>query len=319
MTRSLAGVDTTTDMVLEGIDLSGKTALVTGASSGLGVETARALASRGARVILAARNREKTEAVATSLREATGNDAISVLVVDLSRFGSIREAAQELSSRIDALDLLINNAGVMACPLDRTPEGLEMQFGTNHIGHFLLTCLLVPLLEAAPSARVVNLSSGGHKYSPVLFDDWNFERREYDKWVSYGQAKTANSLFAVALDKRLRGAGVRAFAVHPGAIYTELGRHLTREDIEQMLSGVRGSAEPLKMKTLEQGAATTVWAATAPELEGRGGLYLEDCHIAEPIDEASTVDGVMGYALDEEAAERLWTLSEEIVGERFVF
>jgi NAD(P)-dependent dehydrogenase (short-subunit alcohol dehydrogenase family) len=205
------GFENTTDDVLEGVDLTGKTALVTGASTGLGAETTRALASKGARVILVARNLEKLKAMAASISESTGNSQLSVLQCDLGRFASIREAAAQALEMAPSLDLLINNAGVMACPLGRTAEGHEMQFGTNHLGHFLLTCLLVPALEASGDARIINLSSGGHKYCTVELDDWNFETGDYDKWQAYGRSKTANAQFAVALDKRLSGRGVRAF------------------------------------------------------------------------------------------------------------
>ncbi len=320
MSQPLAGFETTTDQVLDGIDLAGRTALVTGASSGLGAETARALASRGARVWMAARQVEKTQGVADSIAESTGNDRLTVLNLDLNSFSAIRRAAARVASEVDGLDLLINNAGVMACPLERNAEGLEMQFGTNHIGHFLFTGLLAPQLVAGRPARVVNLSSGGHKFSPVLWDDWNFEKGDYDKFTAYGQAKTANALFTVGLDRRLAGQGVRSFAVHPGVILTELGRHMTEEDIKTLMGGDRipgGRTGGLKFKTVEQGAATQVWAATSPDLEGKGALYLEDCHIAEVSDGGA--DGYLPYALDSADAERLWTLSEEIVGQNFEF
>jgi NAD(P)-dependent dehydrogenase (short-subunit alcohol dehydrogenase family) len=319
MTAATFGFETTTDEALEGIDLTGKTVLVTGASTGLGKETCRALASKGARVILAARNADKLKEVAAEISESTGNSQLSVLVVDLGNFASIRKAAGEALEAAPTLDILINNAGVMACPLDRTSEGHEMQFGTNHIGHFLFTCLLVPALKASGNARVVNLSSGGHKFSAVNLDDWNFETGEYDKWQSYGRSKTANALFAVALDKRLKDQGVRAFSVHPGAIVTELGRHLTEADITKMRKeGPRGGA-PMTFKQIPQGAATSVWAATSSSLDGKGGLYLENVSIAEPAKETADTNGYLPHAVDPDDAEGLWTLTEQIVDQRFEF
>ena len=194
-----------------------------------------------------------------------------------------------------------------------------MQFGTNHIGHFLFTCLLVPALKASGNARVVNLSSGGHKFSAVNLDDWNFETGEYDKWQSYGRSKTANALFAVALDKRLKDQGVRAFSVHPGAIVTELGRHLTEADITKMRKeGPRGGA-PMTFKQIPQGAATSVWAATSSSLDGKGGLYLENASIAEPAKETADTNGYLPHAVDPADAESLWTLTEQIVDQRFEF
>ncbi len=311
------GFESTTDEVLEGVDLSGKTALVTGASTGLGAETSRALASKGARVILAARNLEKLKATAAKISQSTGNNQLSILECDLARFASIRRAATQLLEIAPSLDLLINNAGVMGCPLDRTAEGHEMQFGTNHLGHFLLTCLIVPSLKASGSARIINLSSGGHKFSPVDLEDWNFEKTEYDKWQAYGRSKTANALFAVALDKRLEGSGVRAFSVHPGAIATELGRHLTAEDSKMFTKDGPDGGMLLSFKTIPQGAATSVWAATSATLDGLGGLYLEDCRIAQPASSPVDSDGYLPHAVDPETAEELWTLSEAIVEQRF--
>ena len=319
MPAATFGFETTTDEALEGIDLTGKTVLVTGASTGLGKETCRALASKGARVILAARNADKLKEVASEISESTGNSQISVLVIDLGNFASIRKAASEALEAAPTLDILINNAGVMACPLERTSEGHEMQFGTNHIGHFLFTCLLVPALKASGKARVVNLSSGGHKFSAVNLDDWNFETGEYDKWQSYGRSKTANALFAVALDKRLKDQGVRAFSVHPGAIVTELGRHLTEADITKMREeGPRGGA-PMTFKQIPQGAATSVWAATSSSLDGKGALYLENVGIAEPAKETADTNGYLPHAVDPDDAESLWTLTEQIVDQRFEF
>jgi len=313
--RTRFGFETTVDEVLEGIDLSGRVAIVTGASGGLGAVAARGLAKAGAAVTLTARDVPKGEKVAAEIRSATGNEAVSVMELELQRPESVRRFAKTWLAENARLDILINNAGVMACPIARTDEGWEMQFASCHLGHFLLTALLAPALEAGAPARVVNVSSGGHRFSPVLFDDPHFEQTEYDKWVAYGQAKTANVLHAVELDRRLQARGVRAFGIHPGAIVTELGRHLQKEDIALMNARVPGG-KGLQFKSVEAGAATQVYAATAPELEGRGGCYLEDCHVAE-LREPDSMEGVSPYAIDPEAAARLWTLSEEILGERF--
>jgi NAD(P)-dependent dehydrogenase (short-subunit alcohol dehydrogenase family) len=307
------GPETTTSEVLEGLDLTGKLALVTGGSSGLGQETARALAEKGARVILTARDRPKGEAVAEAIRSSTGNTQVEVEDLELGSLASIRAFAQRFLERHDGLDVLINNAGVMACPFAKTADGFEMQLGTNHLGHFLLTCLLAPaLLRAAPS-RIVSVSSRGHHLSPVVFDDLHFERRQYHKWLSYGQSKTANVLFAVGLERRLASHGVHANALHPGGIVTELARHMVAEDFEFMSS----RASTMRFKTVEAGAATSVFAATAPELEGKGGLYLEDCHVAAVNDAPDALDGVKSYAVDPQNAERLWAVSEGLVGQRF--
>ena len=221
----------------------------------------------------------------------------------LDRPDSVRAFAKSWLAENRALHLLLNNAGVMACPLARTPEGWEMQFATNHLGHFLLTALLAPALRAAGGARVANTSSGGHRFSAVVFEDIHFERRPYDKWAAYGQAKSANVLHAVELDRRLAGAGVRAFGVHPGMIVTELGRHLTPEDIEQLQARAsdRESAGMPSWKTPQQGAATQCWAVTAPELAGRGALYLEDCQISGTTPPPGSL-GAEAWALDPDAA-----------------
>jgi NAD(P)-dependent dehydrogenase (short-subunit alcohol dehydrogenase family) len=313
---STFGPDTTASEAAEGIDLSGKVALVTGASSGLGQETVRVLAQHGAHVVLTARNVPKGEAVAAELRKASGNDRIEVEELELGSFASVRAFAQRFLARHDRLHLLINNAGVMACPFAKTAEGHELQFGSNHVGHFLLTLLLLPALRTAAPGRIVSVSSRGHHLSPVVFEDIHFERRPYDKWLSYGQSKTANILFAVGLERRLAADGVHAYALHPGAIVTELGRHLSPEDIAALTSRLP-KGTPMQFKSVEAGGATHVFAATAPELEGRGGLYLEDCHIAAVNDSPEAIDGVRSYALDQQNAERLWALSETLVGERF--
>jgi len=312
---STFNAESSTKDVIEGISLVGKVALVTGASSGLGVETVRVLAGAGAAVLMLARNKEKLEAVAASLREEIPGANISTDIVDLADLDSVRQAAARIISSYPRIDLLINNAGVMACPLARTAQDFEMQFGTNHLGHFLLACLLVPNL--ADTARVVSLSSGGHKFGTIDFDDPNYQQRNYEKWSAYGQSKTANALFAVGLDDRLKNRGIRTFAVHPGVIMTELSRHMQQEDFE-LLTARLPKGQEMKMKSVEQGAATSVWAATSPTLNGRGGIYLEDCHIAEAATPGGE-GGVESYALDHTDADRLWALSEQLVGQQFTF
>lgn len=310
------GHDTTTDEVLEGVDLTGKRAIVTGASGGLGEETVRALASKGAAVTITARDMAKGEAAAERIRQSTGNQDIDVRELELSVPNNVRAFAKNWLSDHDSLNLLINNAGVMACPLMRTAEGWEMQFATNHFGHFLLTNLLLPALRKGAPARIVNLSSRGHRMSDVTFDDIHFDNRDYDKWVSYGHSKTANILFSVELNKHLAASGITANAVHPGGIQTDLGRHLSQEDIEALLART-GRSGGIKFKTIPAGAATSVWAATSADLEGKGGLYLEDCHIGEPVGDDLGGDGYEAYALNEADAARLWAYTEETLGEKF--
>ena len=309
------GAESTTDEVLEGHDLTGQIAFITGGASGLGQETARAMTAKGAHVILAARDQTKLDTAAAEIREATGSEKIDTLLVDLASLESVRAASVEANQRFDKIDLLINNAGVMACPKMETADGFEMQFGTNHLGHFTLTKHLLHLVHKGQGKRIVNLSSRGHHFAPVDLDDVNFETREYEPWASYGQSKTANVLFSVALDKRLDDIDV--FAVHPGGIQTNLGRHLTEEMTASLIKRIQeNEGGNFAFKTIPQGAATSCWAATAPEIAGNGGVYCEDCHIAE-VDDESSAGGVRSYALDPDAAEALWTLSEEMTGERF--
>ncbi len=316
MASRIFGRESTTDEVLAGVDCAGRVVLITGASGGLGAEAARALAAKGARVMITARDLAKGRQVVDEIRTATGNDAVDVMELELSLPDSVRRFARQYLARHPVLHVLVNNAGVMACPLARTREGWELQLATNHLGHFLLTALLAPALRAGAPARVVSLSSSGHRLSPVVFEDMHFERRPYDKWLAYGQSKTANALFAVELDRRLAPAGVRANAVHPGAIVTELGRHLSPEDIAALQARSPGG-QGFHWKSVPAGAATSVWAATAPELENRGGLYLEDCGIAAPKTSRDQLTGYEPYALDPAAAARLWALSEQMVGETF--
>lgn len=313
MTEAKFGAHSTTDEVMRGIDLSGRTALVTGSSAGLGLESARVLARAGATVILAARDPQRTAQAAQALRAQIPGAKLDQVTLDLSDTGSVRAAAARILAAHPRIHWLINNAGVMACPLARTANGCEMQFATNHIGHFLLTCLLAPALRAAAPARVVSLSSAAHRYAALDFDDPLFERRPYDSWAAYGQSKTANALFAVGLTRRLRDFGITANAVHPGVIFTDLMRHMddgAKDDLRERAGAV--------IKSVPQGAATQVWAAVSPELAEVSGKYLEDCHIAE-VAAPMSYEGYQAYALDPEGAERLWEISERIVGERFAW
>jgi NAD(P)-dependent dehydrogenase (short-subunit alcohol dehydrogenase family) len=311
------GAKSTAREVVAGHDLSGRTAIVTGAATGIGVETARALALAGAEVIIAARKPDLGEEVANAINEEAGSKRASFGMVDLASLESIRHFANVWGDR--PIDLLINNAGVMASPLMRTAEGFEMQFGTNHLGHFLLSVLLAPNLVAGAKAsgkrsRLVSLSSIGHRRAGVNFDDPNYEHRDYDKWEAYGQAKTANSLFAVGFDKRFKDQGVNANAVMPGGIMTPLQRHMSIEE-QRAMGWLDENDKPREgFKTTEQGAATSVWAAVGDELDGVGGLYLEDCNQAVPWNQERPWNGVMPHALDPEAADRLWDLSVKTVG-----
>jgi NAD(P)-dependent dehydrogenase (short-subunit alcohol dehydrogenase family) len=311
------GAKSTAREVVAGHDLSGKVAIVTGAATGIGVETARALALAGAEVIIAARKPELGEEVANAINEEAGLKRASFGMVDLASLESIRHFAHVWGDR--PVNLLINNAGVMASPLMRTADGFEMQFGTNHLGHFLLSVLLASNLVAGAKAsgkrsRLVSLSSIGHRRAGVNFDDPNYEHRDYDKWESYGQAKTANSLFAVGFDKRFKDQGVNANAVMPGGIMTPLQRHMSIEE-QRAMGWLDENDKPREgFKTTEQGAATSVWAAVGDELDGVGGLYLEDCNQAVPWSQERPWNGVMPHALDPEAADRLWELSVKMTG-----
>jgi NAD(P)-dependent dehydrogenase (short-subunit alcohol dehydrogenase family) len=307
------GLRSTAAEVIQGVDLSGKTVLVTGGYSGLGLETVRAIAGAGAKVFVAAR---RPDAAAGDL-EGVGGD-ITILQMDLSDPASIDAFAADLATRTEKLDLLINNAAIMACPLARDARGYESQFATNHLGHFQMTGRIWPLLKAAGNARVVSLSSIGHARSEVHLDDVHFERREYEKWSAYGQAKSANSLFAIHLDAIGQAHGIRAFAVHPGGIKTPLQRYLTME--EQIAMGwydKDGNVNPL-FKSTEEGAATSVWCAVSPLLEGEGGVYCEDCNIAAVWQEGmSPYSGVRQHAIDRETAAALWSASEAMTGVAF--
>jgi NAD(P)-dependent dehydrogenase (short-subunit alcohol dehydrogenase family) len=303
--------DSTTDDVLEGVDLTGRRIVITGASTGLGEETTRALAEHGASVTMAVRHLDRGEAAAGRIRQSMPDADLEVRQLDLASLDSIRTFANAFLDDHARIDVLIDNAGVMACPWATTAEGFELQFGTNHLGHFLLTVLLTPALTAAAPSRVVVLSSRGHRFSPVDLDDPNFDHTDYEPWLAYGRAKTANALFAVGYDKRFADRGVRAFSLHPGGIMTELGRHLTEESIATLQASLPGGQ--MQWKTIPQGAATSVWAATSADLDGRGGLYLEDCTIAELTDDPQAESGVRAYAVDPATADALWALSERLV------
>ena len=314
------GEHSTADDVLEGKDLSGMTVFITGANSGLGKESARAMAAKGAHVIMAGRDPVKLDTAFSEITALNPDASLETIIVDLASLESVRACAEQANERFEKIDLLINNAGIMACPKMHTADGFEMQFGTNHLGHFVLTAGLMPLLRkggiSGGGGRIVNVSSRGHFITDVDLDDPNFENREYDEWQSYGQAKTANILFSVGLEKRFGDEGIHAIAIHPGGIQTNLSRHLSEEQEQALLSNVTASDPDFAFKTIPEGAATQVWAATAPELEGVGGVYCEDCHVAE-VDDQSPKSGVRSYALDPDKADRLWQLSEELTGESY--
>lgn len=306
------GYRSTAREVIRGIDLAGKRVVVTGGYSGIGTETVRALAGAGAEVLVGARRVDQAEAVLGALE-----GSIAALPLDLADPASIDAFAKAVAARWESLDILIANAAVMASPLARDARGYESQFATNHLGHFQLAARLWPLLAAARSARVVVLSSIGHRLNGLDLDDPHFERRPYDKWTAYGQAKSANALFALQLDKLGQRLGVRAFSVHPGGIMTALQRHLTNE--EQVAMGwidAEGNVNE-RFKTEEQGAATTVWAASSPLLEGAGGVYCEDCEVAVPASPDNRAGGVQPHVRDEALAERLWAESERMTGVEF--
>jgi NAD(P)-dependent dehydrogenase (short-subunit alcohol dehydrogenase family) len=319
MTHSF-GATSTTDEVLRGIDLSGKRVLVTGVSAGLGVETARALATYGAEVVGAARNLSKAQDATELVRaQAARGGSIHLVQLDLASLDSVRRCADGLLAAGKAFDVIIANAGVMACPRGTTIDGFETQFGTNHLGHFVLVNRIVSLLR--PGSRLVNLSSAGHRYADVDLEDPNFERSPYAEFTAYGRSKTANVLFAVEFDRRHKASGVRATAVHPGGIQTELARHMTPEAMAKLIAEINATqpkgAPPFSWKSIPQGAATSVWAACVAEAETIGGRYCEDCHVAEVVSVPGIRGGVRPYALDPQRAQALWQKSEEMVGERF--
>ncbi len=309
------GFSSTTDDVLEGVDLSGVLAVVTGASTGLGEETTRALAAHGAEVVMAVRDVDRGTAAAERVRASAGGGAtLEVRQLDLASLASVRSFADQFLQDHDRLDLLINNAGLMACPQGTTADGFELQFGTNHLGHFLLGTLLTPALIAGAPSRLISLSSRGHAFADVDLDDPGFERTPYDPFVAYGRSKTANALFAIAYEHRHATDGVHAFSVHPGGIHTELGRHMTPETIEALRKSLEAEGRTFNWKTIPQGAATTVWGATTDDVLHRGGAYLEDCGVAEVNNDRALERGVRSYAQDLQHAEALWELSERLTG-----
>ncbi|QDQ97050.1 SDR family NAD(P)-dependent oxidoreductase [Tomitella fengzijianii] len=304
------GATATAQEAAAGVDCTGVTALVTGAGGGLGEQTSRALALAGARVIVTARRSGSAEAAAQRIRDAVPGAGVETLTLDLADLRSVAGAAATVSARSGGLDLLINNAGVMYAPLSRTADGFELQFGTNHLGHFLLTTMLLPALHGAAErsgtpSRVVTVSSDGHRGYPADLDDPNFHARDYDKFAAYGQSKSANALMTVELESRCGDAGVHGFAVHPGVCGTDLARHMDRADFARMrqLVADSGSSALDTLKSPAQGAATSVWAATAPSLDQYGGAYLSDCAIGQAA----------AHARDPQTAERLWELSERLV------
>jgi NAD(P)-dependent dehydrogenase (short-subunit alcohol dehydrogenase family) len=320
------GATSTTDDVLAGINLAGKRVLVTGVSAGLGIETARSLAAHGAQVVGAARDLNKAKAATEQVREdaIAGGGSFELVELDLSNLKSVRACADGLMAKGEPFDVVIANAGVMATPFGHTADGFETQFGTNHLGHFTLVNRIASLLRSG--GRLINLSSAGHRYSNVDLQDPNFERGPYEPFVAYGRSKTANILFAVAFDKRHRGRGVRAAAVHPGVIQTELARYMEPGQLQKLIDQVtqQVAAEnkgSFRWKTVPQGAATSVWAAVVARADEIGGQYCENCHVGNIVTDDETItavsEGIRGYALDTKNAEALWKKSEELVGESF--
>ena len=316
------GAASTTDDVLEGSDLRGKRFLVTGASAGLGVETARALVAHGAEVVGAARDLAKAEHATGAVLEAarSSGGGLELVQLDLASLSSVRACADALLADGRTFDAIIANAGVMAPPFGRTEDGFETQFGTNHLGHFVLVNRIASLLK--PGGRVVSLSSAGHRFSDIDLEDPNFDHTPYAEFVAYGRSKTATALFAVEFDRRHRDRGIRAVAVHPGGINTELGRHMSAEDMTALIQSLEAAhaaagLPPYRLKSIPEGAATSVWAAAVAPADSVGGRYCEDCHVAEIVEGEGLRGGVRPYALDPERAKALWAKSEEMVGERF--
>jgi len=320
------GATSTTDEVLSGVNLNGKRILITGVSAGIGVETARSLAAHGAQVVGAARDLNKAKAATEQVRKDAGANGgtFELVELDLANLKSVRACADRLLAKGEPLDVVIANAGVMATPFGHTVDGFETQFGTNHLGHFVLVNRIAPLIRA--TGRLINLSSSGHRFANVDLEDPNFERTPYEPFVAYGRSKTANILFAVAFDQRHRERGVRAAAVHPGGIHTELGRYVDPSHIQNMIEqmnqqlAAEGKA-PFQWKTIPQGAATSVWAGVVASADQIGGRYCENCHVGHIVPDHVTIsaisEGVRGYALNPTSAEALWKKSEQLVGESF--
>lgn len=320
------GARSTTEDVLSGVSLKGKRVLVTGVSAGLGVETARALAAHGAQVVGAARNLTKAEHATGQVRADAdhGGGTFELIALDLTDLASVRACADQLNAAGLPFDLVIANAGVMATPFGHTKDGFETQFGTNHLGHFVLVNRIAGLMRHG--ARLVNVSSAGHRFADIDLKDPNFEHTPYDPFIAYGRSKTANILFAVAFDARHRARGVRATAVHPGGIMTELPRYMQAGAIEAMVAGINEQAAaegkpPFQFKTIPQGAATSVWAGVVADADAVGGHYCEDCHVSPVVPDDQPIslvsEGVRAYAVDPVHAEALWSKSEEMVGEKF--
>ena len=315
------GAGSTADDVLDGVDLRGKRVLVTGVSAGLGVETARVLVARGAFVVGAARDLAKAERATTQVRaDAAHGGELELVELDLASLASVRNCADRLVDWGETFDVIIANAAVMASPLGRTADGFETQFGTNHLGHFVFVNRLASLLR--DGGRLVNVASAGHRFADVDLDDPHFERMPYSEFVAYGRSKTANILFAVEFDRRHRTRGVRAAAVHPGGIRTELSRHMDPAALQAMLDNVSAASvaaggAAFSYKSVPQGAATTVWAGLVAPGNLVGGQYCEDCHVADIVEGEGLRGGVRPYALDKARAAALWVKSEEMVGERF--
>jgi NAD(P)-dependent dehydrogenase (short-subunit alcohol dehydrogenase family) len=320
------GATSTTEDVLSGVNLHGKRILVTGVSAGLGIETARGLAAHGAHVVGAARDLTKAEAATAEVRKAAAANGggFELIELDLASLKSVRACTDKLLAKKEPLDVVIANAGVMATPFGKTVDGFETQFGTNHLGHFLFINRIASLIRKG--GRLINLSSAGHRFSNVDLDDPNFERTPYDPFIAYGRSKTANILFAVAFDQRNRSRGVRAAAVHPGVIHTELARYVEparlQGMIDQIAKQLADEGKPaFQWKTIPQGAATSVWAGVVAPADEVGGRYCENCHVGPLVAEDVTIsgvsEGVRAYALDPKAAEALWKKSEQLVGESF--
>jgi NAD(P)-dependent dehydrogenase (short-subunit alcohol dehydrogenase family) len=320
------GATSTTDDVLSGVNLKGKRILVTGVSAGLGVETARSLAAHGAQVVGAARDLKKAKAATEQVRKdaAANGGRLDLVELDLANLKSVRACADQLLAQGEPFDVVIANAGVMATPFGHTADGFETQFGTNHLGHFVLVNRIARLIRSG--GRLINLSSSGHRYSNVDLADPSLEHTPYDPFLAYGRSKTANILFAVAFDERHRGHGVRAAAVHPGGIRTELDRHIDSSRLEKIVEEIdrqlaaQGKGR-FQWKTIPQGAATSVWAGVVAPADEIGGRYCENCHVGQIVPDDVTItaisEGVRGYALDAKNAEALWKKSEELVGESF--
>lgn len=312
----------TTDDVLSGVDLSGKRILVTGVSAGLGVETARALVAHGADVVGAARDLAKAEKATAEVRAAAAasGGSFALIALDLASLASVRAAADALVADGRRFDIVIANAGVMAAPFGKTVDGFETQFGTNHLGHFTFVNRIAALIK--DGGRFVSLASSGHRFSNVNLEDPNFDRGDYEPWAAYGRSKTANILFAVEFDRRHKDRGVRAVALHPGGIHTELGRHLDEGALAALVERINATAresggEAFEFKSIPQGAATSVWAAVVADADAIGGRYCEDCHVADLVEGDGVRAGVRSYALDADNAKALWVKSEEMIGERF--